>query len=123
MREQAILHSGQEDDGKLEALGVVQGHEADLRALVQGVGIGDQGGVVLSNGDRMLPDPILIGRDADKVERLAKQFNVTRWSTDLDKALADRNDTIFFDAATTGFNPVSLTITGSPASAAYLAAC
>ena len=53
------------------------------------IAIRDQGGVVLSNGDRMLPDPILIGRDADKVERLAKRFNVERWSTDLDKALAD----------------------------------
>src|SRR3954451_24500052 len=65
------------------------------------IAIRDQGGVVLSNGDGMLPDPILIGRDADKVERLAKRFNVERWSTDLDKALADKNDTIFFDAATT----------------------
>ena len=40
------------------------------------IAIRDQGGVVLANGDRMLPDPILIGRDADKVERLAKRFNV-----------------------------------------------
>ena len=41
------------------------------------IAIRDQGGVLLANGDRMLPDPILIGRDADKVERLAKRFNVT----------------------------------------------
>ena len=54
------------------------------------IAIRDQGGVVLANGDRMLPDPILIGRDADKVERLAKRFNVERWSTDLEKALADK---------------------------------
>ena len=33
------------------------------------IAIRDQGGVLLSNGDRMLPDPILIGRDAEKVER------------------------------------------------------
>ncbi len=32
------------------------------------VAIRDQGGVLLSNGDRMMPDPILVGRDADKVE-------------------------------------------------------
>jgi predicted dehydrogenase len=73
------------------------------------IAIRDQGGVVLANGDRMLPDPILIGRDADKVERLAKRFNVERWSTDLDKALADKNDTIFFDAATTQARPTLLT--------------
>ena len=73
------------------------------------IAIRDSGGVLLANGDRMLPDPILIGRDADKVERLAKRFNVTRWSTDLDKALADKNDTIFFDAATTQARPTLLT--------------
>ena len=73
------------------------------------IAIRDQGGVVLANGDRMLPDPILIGRDADKVERLARRFNVERWSTDLDKALADKNDTIFFDAATTQARPTLLT--------------
>ena len=73
------------------------------------IAIRDQGGVLLANGDRMLPDPILIGRDADKVERLAKRFNVERWSTDLDKALADKNDTIFFDAATTQARPSLLT--------------
>ena len=71
------------------------------------IAIRDQGGVLLANGDRMLPDPILIGRDADKVERLAKRFNVERWSTDLDKALADKNDTIFFDAATTQARPIA----------------
>ena len=73
------------------------------------VAIRDQGGVLLANGDRMMPDPILIGRDAEKVEALAKRFNVERWSTDLDKALADKNDTIFFDAATTQARPSLLT--------------
>ena len=42
------------------------------------IAIRDQGGVLLANGDRMLPDPILIGRDAAKVERLARRFNVER---------------------------------------------
>ena len=32
------------------------------------VAIRDQGGVLLANGDRMMPDPILVGRDAGKVE-------------------------------------------------------
>src|SRR2546423_10344451 len=73
------------------------------------IAIRDSGGVLLSNGDRMMPDPILIGRDADKIERLAKQFNVARFSTDLDKALADKNDAIFFDAATTQARPSLLT--------------
>src|SRR6202042_1538666 len=73
------------------------------------VAIRDQGGVLLSNGDRVMPDPILVGRDAGKVEALAKRFNVTRWTTDLDKALADKNDSVFFDAATTQARPSLLT--------------
>lgn len=59
------------------------------------------GGVVLGNGDRLVPDPILVGRDADKLRRVAEKHDVARWSTDLGAALADPDDTIFFDAGTT----------------------
>ncbi len=63
--------------------------------------IRDQGGVVLSNGDRVTPDPILVGRNAERLARLAKTHGVERWTVDLDAALADPNDTLFFDAAST----------------------
>ncbi len=59
------------------------------------------GGVSLSNGDRVVVDPILVGRNADKVERLAKAHNVERWTTDVDAALANKDDRLFFDAAST----------------------
>ena len=63
--------------------------------------IRDQGGIVLSNGDRLIVDPIIVGRDADKVERLAKKHGIRRWSADLDAALSNPDDTVFFDAGTT----------------------
>ncbi|QDZ12408.1 Gfo/Idh/MocA family protein [Devosia ginsengisoli] len=63
--------------------------------------IRDQGGVVLSNGDRLVVDPIIVGRDADKIERLAKKHDIKRWGSDLDAALANPDDTVFFDAGTT----------------------
>ena len=63
--------------------------------------IREQGGVALGNGDRLLPDPIIVGRDADKLERIAKTHGIARWTTDLGKALADPEDTVFFDAGTT----------------------
>ena len=63
--------------------------------------IRDQGGVTLSNGDRLVVDPIIVGRDADKIERLARKHNIARWSSDLDAALANPDDTVFFDAGTT----------------------
>jgi predicted dehydrogenase len=65
------------------------------------VAIRAQGGVALANGGRVMPDPILVGRNADKVAALAKAHGITRWTTDLDKALKDKKDTLFFDAATT----------------------
>ena len=64
-----------------------------------------QGGVVLSNGDRAVPDPIIVGRNAEKIERLAQAQGVERWTTDLDAALANPDDTIFFDAASTQLRP------------------
>jgi predicted dehydrogenase len=65
------------------------------------VAIRAQGGVALKNGDRVMPDPILAGRDSAKLEQLAKANGIARWTTDLDAALANRDDTLFFDAATT----------------------
>ncbi|MEY9166161.1 putative dehydrogenase [Sinorhizobium fredii] len=63
--------------------------------------IRDQGGITLKSGERLEIDPIIVGRNRDKMEQLAKRHNIARWSTDLDSALADPNDQIFFDAGTT----------------------
>ena len=63
--------------------------------------IRQQGGVALSNGDRVMPDPILVGRNAEKIAALAKQYGVARSTADLAAALKNPNDTVFFDAATT----------------------
>jgi predicted dehydrogenase len=65
------------------------------------VAIRKQGGVLLSNGDRVMPDPILVGRNAEKVAALAKQYGIERSTSDLDAALKNPDDTVFFDAATT----------------------
>ena len=65
------------------------------------VGIRDQGGVALSNGDRLMVDPILVGRNADKIEAIARKHGIARTTIDLDAALANPNDTIFFDAGST----------------------
>jgi predicted dehydrogenase len=64
-----------------------------------------QGGVALKDGTRLVPDPILIGRNPKKVEELAKAHGVSRWTTELEKALENKNDAIFFDAASTQLRP------------------
>jgi len=60
-----------------------------------------QGGVTLRNGDTVVPDPILVGRNERKLAQLAKENGVPRWTADLDGALKNAEDTVFFDAATT----------------------
>ncbi|HMM83999.1 Gfo/Idh/MocA family oxidoreductase [Azohydromonas sp.] len=72
------------------------------------VAIRDQGGVTLADGRRVMPDPILVGRNADKIEALARAHGIERWSTDLDAALANPVDTVFFDAGTTQMRPALL---------------
>ena len=72
------------------------------------IAIRNQGGVTLSNGDKVMPDPILIGRNAEKIEALAKANCIERFGTDLDKALANPDDTVFFDAGTTQMRPALL---------------
>jgi predicted dehydrogenase len=72
------------------------------------VAIRAQGGVTLSNGDKVMPDPILVGRNAEKMEALAKAHGIARWGTDLEAALANKDDTVFFDAGTTQMRPTLL---------------
>lgn len=63
------------------------------------------GGVTLKSGDRAMPDPILVGRNAEKVAALARAHGVERWTTDIDAALANDDDAVFFDAGTTQMRP------------------
>ena len=65
------------------------------------VAIRAQGGVALGNGDRVMPDPILVGRNKEKLAQLAAAHGIARWTTKLDAALRNPEDTLFFDAATT----------------------
>lgn len=60
-----------------------------------------EGGLKLKGGDVLMPDPILVGRNESKLAALACAHGVQRWTTDLDAALADPGDELFFDAATT----------------------
>lgn len=60
-----------------------------------------QGGVALPDGDRLMPDPILVGRNPEKVRVLAQQYGIERYSTDLAECLRNPDDTIYFDAQTT----------------------
>ncbi len=65
------------------------------------VAIINQGGVRLPDGSCLMPEPLLVGRNADKLERLSGRAGGAKWTTDLDAALADKANAIYFDAQTT----------------------
>ena len=73
-----------------------------IRSILE---IRKQGGVALKDGSILMPDPLLVGRNAAKLEALAKEHGVDRWSTDLDAALRSKEDQVFFDAASTQLRP------------------
>lgn len=60
-----------------------------------------QGGVKINSGETIMPDPVLIGRDENKLQKLCTMSGVKKMSTDLDKALADPYNIIYFDSQTT----------------------
>jgi len=60
-----------------------------------------QGGVPLSNGDLVYPVPVLAGRNGKKLERLAAEYQLEHYTTDLDTALSDPGNIIYFDSQLT----------------------
>jgi len=64
--------------------------------------IREQAGVPLRDGSVVMPDPILVGRNEEKLKTIADAHGLARWTTDLKGALANSQDTIYFDAGATG---------------------
>ena len=60
-----------------------------------------QGGLELRDKSIVMPDPILVGRNAAKLEKLAGEWGIERWSTNLNECLADDANIIYFDAQST----------------------
>jgi predicted dehydrogenase len=70
--------------------------------------IREQGGVPLPGGDILIPNPILVGRNENKLRALAQAHGIERWSTDLSECLANPEDEIYFDAQATTLRPESI---------------
>lgn len=60
-----------------------------------------QGGVLLDSGDVVIPEPILVGRNPDKLKAIAEAHGVARFTTNLGAALKDPSNKIYFDAQST----------------------
>jgi len=70
--------------------------------------IAKEGGIALADGRRLLPEPLLVGRDAKKVEAVAAELGIARWSTDLAAALGDPGLPLYFDGVTTALRAENL---------------
>jgi predicted dehydrogenase len=61
----------------------------------------EQGGVHISDDEAIMPRPLLVGRNASKLEAISREFGGIPYSTDLDQALADPQYPVYFDAQIT----------------------
>jgi len=84
-------------NGATGRMGTTQ-HMANLLAIAA------DGGMVLGGGDRLVPDLLLVGRDADRLKALSAINGDLRWTTRLDEALSGP-DIIFMDCSATGGRP------------------
>ena len=69
-----------------------------MRSIVE---IIKQGGVKLDDGSTIMPDPVLVGRNPEKLAKLAEMSGVDKWTTDLGAVLGDDRYSVYFDAQTT----------------------
>ncbi len=65
------------------------------------VAIRRQGGVRVESDETIMPEPILTGRNAARLDALSAQAGGLPWTVDLDQTLADPRYSIYFDAQTT----------------------
>ncbi len=65
-----------------------------------------EGGLALAGGDLLVPEPVLVGRDAGRLAALADANGGLAWTTDLGAALAGPAE-IFMDCGATGAPPAS----------------
>jgi len=71
--------------------------------------IREAGGVVAPDGTRVQVEPVLVGRNADKLRELARLHDVEHWTTDLDGVVTDPSVDVYFDAQVTSRRAAALT--------------
>ena len=84
-------------NGATGRMGTTQ-HMGNLLAIAA------EGGLKLGNGDRLIPELLLVGRDAGRLAKLATAHGNQRWTTHLEEALSGPEQ-IFMDCAATGDRP------------------
>ena len=72
------------------ALNGVTGRMGYRQHLVRSLlAIREQGGVRLDDGSCLYPEPILVGRAAERLRAIAERHGLERWTTSLDEVLSE----------------------------------
>ncbi len=95
MSEQTIHNVGIIMNGVTGRMGLNQHLRRSIYAIIK------QGGVKLSASESIMPQPILVGRNAAKLKDISTECGGLPWTTDLDSVLADPKYSIYFDSQTT----------------------
>ncbi len=98
---------------RVHTLGIIMngvtGRMGTRQHLVRSIlAIREQGGVKTKSGTVVMPDPILVGRNEEKLKALVEKYQVRRYSVDLDESLADPYNQIYFDAQTTSLRSAAV---------------
>lgn len=90
-------------NGVTGRMGSNQHLKRSIAAIIAG------GGVTIDPETHIMPDPMLVGRNPAKLERLAGETGISNWTTDLDSVLSDDRYAVYFDAQTTSRRVESVT--------------
>lgn len=95
MSERTVHSVGIILNGVTGRMGLHQHLRRSIYAIMQ------QGGLELSEAETIMPRPLLVGRNAHKLEAISREFGGVPYATDLNRALADPQYEVYFDAQTT----------------------
>jgi predicted dehydrogenase len=76
-----------------------------MRSIVE---IIRQGGVILPDGQVVMPEVVLVGRNRDKLKKLSELSGIPQFTTDEQEVMSDPKYDIYFDAQTTGRREIAV---------------
>jgi predicted dehydrogenase len=82
-------------NGVTGRMGLNQHLRRSIYAIMQ------QGGLKLSDTEVIMPRPLLVGRNAIKLENISRECGGIPWTTNLEEALANPEYSVYFDSQTT----------------------
>lgn len=91
---------------KLHRVGIIMNGVTGRMGANQHLGrsiaaIRQQGGVRINDDEAIMPEPILVGRNENKLRNLSQAHGGLPFTTDLDACLSDEKYSVYFDAQTT----------------------